>query len=276
MNKLTATGLFRMTMMGFVLTACGQSKTLLSPPNIKPPETALTTPTPVLSDFKNKTKMRALIYNGPGACTEECASSAYNMAIRSGLTPTYVGASALSEMNSEQDKQNLFKNVALWIQPGGKSKTVLDSMNPILTTALRNFVNEGGGYVGFCAGAFAATSFVGTTLTPGFQIFPGKTILFQTPLEADILTVQWEGKTRHVYWEGGPYLTEIPAGTAEAVSYYSNGQIAAAKSIYGNGKVFIAGFHPEAPQSWRNFYQLQDADGLDYDLVDEMIEWVTH
>lgn len=44
--------------------------------------------------------------------------------------------------------------------------------------------------------------------------------------------------------------------------------------MYGNGKVFITGLHPEAPQSWRTYYGINDSDGLDFDLVDEMISWV--
>ena len=49
---------------------------------------------------------------------------------------------------------------------------------------------------------------------------------------------------------------------------------ATAAAMYGNGKVFITGLHPEAPQSWRTYYGINDSDGLDFDLVDEMISWV--
>ena len=217
---------------------------------------------------------RALVYSGPGACPENCAQAASDMAVRSGLTPVFVGPSDLDPNSTDAEKQALFKDVAVWIQPGGTSSTVLTSMTSTMIDALKNFVSTGGGYVGFCAGAFSATQKDGDSSIDGFNIFPGLSALYQDSNNADIVNVQWEGKSRYVYWEGGPYLSELPAGLAEPIAYYPNGQIAAARSSYGSGKVFIAGFHPEAPQQWRTYYGMNDPDGLDYDLVDEMIQWV--
>ena len=197
------------------------------------------------------------------------------MAVRSGLTPTYVGPNDLNSSSTDAEKKAFFDQVAVWIQPGGTSTTVLNNMSATEAEALKNFVNQGGGYVGFCAGAFSATQKVGTSSVDGFDLFPGRTVLYSNPTSAGIIDVQWEGKTRNIYWEGGPYITDLPAGLAEPIAYYPTGQIAAARSLYGKGKVFITGFHPEAPQDWRTYYGLSDTDGLDYDLVDEMIRWVS-
>ncbi len=226
------------------------------------------------SEAAQPSETRALVYRGPGACDEECSTSAYEMAVRSGLNPTYVGPQEITSLSTDGQVQDLFKNVTVWIQPGGKSSTVLENMEKRLVDALRVFVQTGGGYVGFCAGAFAATQRVGTTSIEGFNLFPGLTTLYRSRWTADVIPVQWEGKTRYVYWEGGPYISEIPQGKAEVIALYPNGQIASARSQFGKGKVFITGFHPEAPQDWRDYYGLKDPDGLDYELVDEMIQWV--
>jgi len=219
---------------------------------------------------------RALIYSGPGACVEGCAQAASDMAVRNGFIPTLVGPDQITAQSTDADKQNLFKDVVIYLQPGGHSRTVFQNMTQAMVDAIKNFVSSGGAYVGFCAGAFSSTRKVGTTNYVGFDIMPGKTILYDgTRSNAAILEVNWNGRNRSMYWEGGPYITDLPDGAASAVAYYPSGEIAAAKSHYGKGRVFVTGLHPEAPQWWRDYYQMTDSDGLDYDIADEMITWAT-
>ena len=218
---------------------------------------------------------RALVYNGPGACSDGCYQAAFQVALEAGLDPVYVNEKALNSQSKPADVQALFQDAAVWIQPGGKSKTVMTSMTKALKSAIDSFVKLGGGYVGFCAGAFSSTKYVGTTSTLGFNFMPGKTILYPYNHQAGIIPLNWQGKTRQIYWEGGPYISSIPAGKAETIATYPNGTVAAARSTYGKGKVFVTGAHPEAPQDWRDYYKLTDTDGLDHDLAVDMINWVT-
>ena len=218
---------------------------------------------------------RALVYRGPGACADGCYDASFQVALQAGLDPVWVDQDSLQDSSSSADEQSLFKNAAIWIQPGGKSKTAMTSMTKRLISSIEDFVRNGGAYVGFCAGAFASTHFVGTSSTRGFDFMPGKTILYRDRNQADVIPVTWEGKVRNLYWEGGPYLTHIPAGRAEVVARYPTGQVAAARSNFGKGKVFVTGLHPEAPQSWRDDYHLHDPDGVDQDLAVEMIQWAT-
>ena len=278
--KITTLSLW-MAVVGSTLIGCSQGGVqksalgTLSPGNV----TNLTgspASVPVDTGSTPKAKTRALVYKGPGACDEGCWQAAYDMAVRSGLSPTYVGPTDLNSASSLTEQAALFQDAAIWIQPGGVSSEVMGAMSATMTDALRSFVNAGGAYVGFCAGAFSSTQYDGDSSILGFNIFPGLTTVYNDNNQADILKGTWEGKERYFYWEGGPYISSIPAGNAEAIAYYPTGQIAAARSTYGNGKVFIAGFHPEAPQQWRDYYGLNDPDGTDYDLVDEMIQWSTH
>ena len=216
---------------------------------------------------------RALVYQGTGACEDGCHQAAYAMAIKAGLDPVYVGPAALNAKTTAEDAAKLFADAAVWIQPGGKSRIVVNTMTVQLKEALQKFVSNGGGYVGFCAGAFAATELVGTSSYAGFNFMPGKTTLYPSRRAVDIIPIQWNGTLRHIYWEGGPYLSELPVGQVEIRATYPNGQVAAARSQFGKGRVYVTGLHPEAPQDWRDYSRLIDKDGLDDDLVMEMIDW---
>jgi glutamine amidotransferase-like uncharacterized protein len=218
---------------------------------------------------------KALVFAGAGACAEGCATASGEMAIRNGLTPIYVDQNTLNSQTTEEDRAELFKDVAVWIQPGGYSSSVVNKISEELKSALVDFVKQGGAYVGFCAGAFASTRYAGDMDYLGFNLMPGETSLFWNGGKMeDIIPVQWHHKKRYIYFEGGPYLEHLD-GQAEVVGIYPNGQIAAAKSTIGKGRVFVTGFHPEAPQWWRDAYGMTDPDGLDFDMVDEMIDWTT-
>jgi hypothetical protein len=207
---------------------------------------------------------KALIYKGVGSCDENCSEAFWNIARDAGFDPVYVGP--------EEPKADTFANAAVWIQPGGYAGQAMNAMSPKLKTALKTFIQNGGGYVGYCAGAFVATSKVGTTSVNGLNIFPGGTKLYGKGV--DLKKVSWNGSERYLYWEGGPYLRNLPS-TVEKIASYSNGAVAAARTAFGKGRVFITGLHPEAPRSWKTAGGLNDIDGDDFDLVAQMIHWVT-
>jgi glutamine amidotransferase-like uncharacterized protein len=217
---------------------------------------------------------KALVYNGYGACEEGCAKAAKLMALRAGLRPVFVDENSITDDSSEKQTSDLFNDVAVWVQPGGYSSDVLTAISTKLRRAIENFVKvQGGGYIGFCAGAFTSTFFSGDTAILGFNLMSGLSLPYEDEDSMAIIPIHWKHKVRYVYFEGGPYLTSIDADT-EVVATYANGKIAAARKEVGKGRVFVTGFHPEAPQWWRDFNHFKDPDGLDYDLVDEMFEWV--
>src|SRR3954463_13790060 len=86
----------------------------------------------------------ALVYKGPGSCEDGCSEAAALVAKLAGLHPVFVDPHPASA--------DVFKNAAVWIQPGGKSRTVGATMSAELKSWIQNFVAAGGGYVGFCAG----------------------------------------------------------------------------------------------------------------------------
>jgi hypothetical protein len=110
------------------------------------------------------TKNIALIYKGEGSCIEDCSESAALVAEWAGLVPVYVSP-------NEVDLK-IFDKAAIWIQPGGESLIVSDAMSADLKRAVREFVEKGGGYVGFCAGAFFADDNIHGTGSKGLNLIP--------------------------------------------------------------------------------------------------------
>lgn len=207
---------------------------------------------------------KALVYNGVGACKEDCAKAAFDTARNAGFDPVYVG--------DQDEDPNLFQDAKVWIQPGGYAGTAMNAMSPVLKKNIKNFIWNGGGYVGYCAGAFIATSTVGTTRIRGLGILPGNTKLYGKGIR--IYKSNWQGSERYIYWEGGPYFRNIPS-TVENLASYPSGASAAVRTTFGKGRVWVTGLHPESPQWWKDESGYQDIDGDDGDLVAKMLHWVT-
>jgi glutamine amidotransferase-like uncharacterized protein len=207
---------------------------------------------------------KALVYNGAGACKDDCAKAAFDSAVQAGFDAVYVG--------DQETDPTIFNGASVWLQPGGYAGVAMNNMAPALKKNLKNFIYNGGGYVGFCAGAFVATSRVGTTRVQGLGIISGSTKLYGKGIR--MYKTLWQGSERYLYWEGGPYFRNMP-DTVEQTGAYPNGANAAVRTTYGKGRVWVTGLHPESPQWWKDESGYADVDGDDRDLVTRMLHWVT-
>lgn len=222
-----------------------------------------------VSVFAQALQKKAIVYGGPGACTDGCVEGAVEAVRVAGLVPVVVEPRT---WNPE-----LLKDASVWVQPGGKAKSQASAMGSKMMNDVKNFVANGGGYVGFCAGAFIATYKIGTSFTKGLNLVPGKTILYKAKGYPTIEKMDWltsNGKEdREIYWEGGPYFS-FQSPRMEVMAHYSRTkQPSAVRVTHGKGRVYVTGAHPEAPQWWRDDSSLDDKDGLDYDITSEMISW---
>jgi glutamine amidotransferase-like uncharacterized protein len=141
---------------------------------------------------------------------------------------------------------------------------------------IRNFVANGGGYVGFCAGAFLTTAKIGTSAVNGLGIVPGRTELWdKEDGPGKMIQVSWNHQIRSVYYHGGPFLdlTGVNDSSVNVYSRYENGQVAGATFNFGKGKIAITGAHPEASVVWKMVKIMQDEDGSDQPLVMELMKW---
>jgi hypothetical protein len=256
------------------LTACGSATIPAGRPETSIPEVTLP-----LNFTASAEKPLALIYKGPGSCSLDqgdagesgygCSEASADAAVAAGFRFKYVGPKDLAENATQPQVDEFFRDAKVWIQPGGVSNTAYYAMTSKLRNSLVKFVANGGGYVGFCAGAFLASEW--------FGIFPsGAHAYHYTPARSDVgyafLNFTWNGKMRSVYFEGGPYLSNV-GSKAEITATFSTGYVAAARAPYGKGRVYISGPHPEAPQIWSQEDGISDPDGSDLDLAAEMISW---
>jgi glutamine amidotransferase-like uncharacterized protein len=227
----------------------------------------------------------ALVYQGPGSCIETpsdqgCSESAARMARLAGFR--------VEMFNQNGPTTTQLATAKVWIQPGGRARLQAEALGRGVREQARRFVSQGGGYVGFCAGAFLATETFGWEgyQNKGFGFLPGKSE-YDEVLDAKLLgtssamTVLLQGLNgaRHMYWELGPYfLKQSLKKGAEAIAWHFEGptktpRIVSLRSRFGKGRVFVTGFHPEAPQSWYDSYHIQDPDGTDEAIAVQMIEW---
>ena len=224
----------------------------------------------------------ALIYDGPGACKEDCAEAAASIAVAAGFTAKIVHADQTGEKIDEKTLSEIFSSASVWIQPGGGAHTAYEAMAPQFREHLIAFVKRGGGYVGFCAGAFIATAKIGSLKTSGLGIFPGSTVPYYPPTAKPGVVfsfekLMWKGEPRTMYFEEGPYFADLEKNpSVEIIAKYKDGKIAAARSTFGKGKVFLSGPHPEAPTWWSESDGVHDEDGSDYIFAVNMVRWVAN
>jgi hypothetical protein len=233
-------------------------------------------------------KPLALIYKGPGSCSLDqgdagihgygCSEAAADVATAAGFQFKYVGPTDLPENATADQVTALFGNAKVWMQPGGIAETAFFAMTTKLRTEIVNFVSNGGGYVGFCAGAFMATGNIGDSRYAGFGIFPGYTSAYNyTTIKPDLTytfeSVTWEGAQRSIYFEGGPYLYDYGKDAEVMATFNDTGDTASARAAYGKGRVWISGPHPEAPQIWSQEDGITDPDGSDIALGADMVRW---
>lgn len=211
----------------------------------------------------------ALVWGGPGACQDGCIESAIHVTKLAGFDPMLV--------TPENFNASLFETAKVWVQPGGKASIASKSMGSSIREEIKKFIKSGGGYVGFCAGAFLTTPKVGTSWTKGLGIINGKTQVFRGakgyPTVEKMITP--EGIKYH-YWEGGPWFSFSSSQLAKVTvksQYATTKQINAVETTYGKGRVSVSGTHPEAPQWWYDDSDILDTDGLDNQLAADMIKW---
>jgi glutamine amidotransferase-like uncharacterized protein len=215
----------------------------------------------------------ALIYRGPAAC-KGCSESVAAL-LRDQYQIVYAGPREKVNVNAKT-----LSTAKLYVQPGGGD---LDKSWPHVrqyATPIRNYIKNGGRYLGICLGGYLA----GTE--PGFDLLPGtgQTDQYITSKGADVTSeidtvvpVFWRGKLRHVYFQDGTrFQLDQKAAPTEILATYTNGKIAAAVQNLGKGRIGMVGPHPEADKEWYAMYKLSNPDGkmsfdLFYDLVDTLM-----
>ena len=202
----------------------------------------------------------ALIYPVQGACPQSCIDAATQLAVTAGLSPQLVTPNLISTLLAQNNLASLFQNVATWIQPGGGvASNLINAMPTLLQDALKIYLQGGGGYAGIDAGALIATRLLGNTGIPGLGIFPGAINTHSNsgsntgflggllnPLESLFSAVV------------GPVITGLE-NLAQPVGLNPDQTVAAAKALFGQGRIFISTIQPTTPTA--------------INVVTEMLKW---
>ena len=143
---------------------------------------------------------------------------------------------------------------------------------------LREFIHNGGRYLGICMGGYLAGS------GPGYDLLPGNCDDYTLTRGAEVdtarnavITVRWPAPhrtaTRETFYQDGPYFWLDRGARARVLACYTNGLIAAMVVPFGNGTIGVSGPHPEANRSW---YQLAGLryPGSTFDLGHQLVDAV--
>jgi len=183
-----------------------------------------------------------LLFNGTGTISSDVSAVE---AILKSLKLSYATANS-SEMDSMTETK--LKSYKLLIVPGGNSITIGDHLTKTATTNIHNAVQSGLHYLGICAGGFFGgySIYNGLDLTSGvwFNVYDnGDKGTGKTAVEI----AGPNGTKLDQFWEDGPEFS----GWGTIVGKYPDGTPAVVEGKSGSGWVILAGFHSEAPASWR-------------------------
>ncbi|MGP3972248.1 BPL-N domain-containing protein [Streptomyces sp. 6N223] len=213
---------------------------------------------------------RALVYRGPGAC-DGCAEAVAALLRSAPSRPRvrYCGPGGDVPLTASS-----LAEAEVYAQPGGGDdlaaawREMRDAAGP-----LRRWVRGGGRYLGFCMGAYLAGR------TPGFGLLPGDTDAYISSRGASVHTaadtvipVRWRGQLRHMYFQDGPFFRLTRKAATSVIATYDNGLPAALLAPYGEGRVAVAGPHPEADSTWYADHDLANPDGVRFDLGHDLVE----
>jgi glutamine amidotransferase-like uncharacterized protein len=216
----------------------------------------------------------ALVYRGLAARPDGCAEAVALLLRRDphGFAVRYVGPGQELPLVPE-----VLARADVYAQPGGGELRRAYRRMRRHRRAIRDFVDDGGVYLGFCLGGYLAGA------TPGFALLPGDTDQYVTSPAATVTVeddtvdhVRWRGADRRVFFQDGPvFLLDDDARGVTALARYPNGQLAALVAPFGRGAVGVVGPHPEADTGWYADAGLHSpstsTDDLGHDLVDTAI-----
>ncbi len=194
-----------------------------------------------------------------------------------------------TKINSENIKAGILDEIDILIVPGG-SNIYWEELGIEGKELIQNFINNGGAYMGFCAGAFYATNstvwtpsseaepieedkeeflelFDGIGIGPIYEIcdFPGYAMTKITIETHDHMITKSLPDNLTIWYGGGGYFQVNENADVTILGTYALiNKPAIICFNYGEGNVFLSGPHPE-------FEEDDTRDGLDlYDELDDV------
>lgn len=201
--------------------------------------------------------INVLIYNGDGVISSSVNGIKNYLEYsnkENTVTNVHFNYSTTKKINSE-----ILSSYDVLIVPGGLGKTYLNDPD-IDVSDLKNFVYEGNGYVGICAGSYVASSHV-DGYYDGWGIAPHincKSVDYVGNLPISLTTHGKEilnnSEVGNIYEWNGPAMYK-KANLNDSLAKYDNNKTsyqnyaAIMDDQYGSGRVILSGPHPELSPS---------------------------
>jgi len=166
-------------------------------------------------------------------------------------------------INATSIKDGALKNYNILIMPGGWAYDYWLALGPKGNEMIKNFVKDGGGYLGICAGAYYASgaimweasiyhyslgiaNLVAIGPKKGYH-WPAEVMLRVNSTEEGI---KWGlNKTFVVVYIGGPEFGYLSKNITVLAVYGDDGKPAIVLARYDKGKVALSGVHLEVRES---------------------------
>jgi biotin--protein ligase len=219
----------------------------------------------LLLSFHVSSKEVVYIYAGPGV--SQYSLSQTTATLRAFLHSDYQLELIFPEQILKSDWE---KQTVLLIIPGGADIPYMQVLNGVGNQKIRSFVENGGSFLGICAGSYYGGNFVdfakGTKLEVQgkreLSFFPGivrgpilSPYEYKSESGSKAAKISWQGSsgfergsTFTVYCNGGGYFVDASAkeNTNVLASYDVEGRLAAiVECQVGRGKVILSGVHFE-------------------------------
>ncbi len=152
----------------------------------------------------------------------------------------------------------------LFIIPGGRDLPYVSKLKNAGTEAIRNYVLRGGNFLGICAGAYFASSYVefdkgGPLHVEGardLRFFSGRaigpifgTFSYKNRCGAEIIPISYHDERTKIsamcYYHGGCYFEELKSPSHSVLATYKNGLAAIVRRPVGKGQAVLSGVHFE-------------------------------
>ena len=210
-------------------------------------------------------------------------------------------------VSGNEIKNGALDDFDILVCPGGSGSPFEDlGMNGI--NKIRDFIENGGGYFGICAGALYACDYfvwkgvpsfeppfneeivmgknMNFDLFPGVGYFPIEEISVNTAMTKINIVDRTHPITdslpdhMHIFYAQGPYLEPYENANITVLATYDvTGKPAIVAFQYGRGKVLLSGVHPEYEMDSDRDGNPPDPEfsdeGSDWPLVVEAMKWLT-
>ncbi|MEV6080047.1 BPL-N domain-containing protein [Streptomyces sp. NPDC052069] len=194
------------------------------------------------------TRPVALVYRGPTQEDMDCADTVVDLLATGpwGLDVRTAGPNGDHPLSPDT-----LATAQLYAQPGGGDLTPAYRKLKPHKKAIRDFVGQGGHYLGFCLGGYLAGQDEGFGLLSGevgqYIHTEGSTVDTE---DNALVEVEWRGRSRTLFFQDGAYFTPGSGPDTTVLATYTNNRTAALVTSYGAGRVAVVGPHPEATADW--------------------------